>query len=158
MRGLPPACLFTLELSREGLLVLLILQSHGLGPLQLLVGLVGHHAAVHEPAEHGDQQQDLEDPPLPAGARSAPHDDAGALLPAVRDTKPRLCRWKLPRVLNFPAPLPSLPEHFQRESYKQAAAFVDIFFYFLYNECSVSLPRLQSRTFIFVIDFKCCFF
>lgn len=67
---------FTLELRRQGLLVLLVLERHGLGPPQLLVHLVGHHAAVQHPAHHRDQQQALEDPALPAGAHPVPHGGA----------------------------------------------------------------------------------
>lgn len=85
--------------------MLLILQCHRLGPLQLFVGLIGHHPAVHHPADHGDQQQDLEDPPLPAGAHPVPHVGA-ATLPAVGASKPRLRRWKLPDTTFFFTLLP----------------------------------------------------
>lgn len=91
---------FTLELSRERLLVLLILERHRLGPLELFVHLVGYHPPVHHPAHHGDQQQALEDPPLPPGAHPVSH-IGPAPLPAVCANKPRLCCWKLPTQLFF---------------------------------------------------------
>lgn len=62
-----------MQLSREGLLVLLVLQGRGLGPLELFVHLVGDHPAVDHPADHGEQQETLEDPALPPGAHPAPH-------------------------------------------------------------------------------------
>lgn len=67
---------FTLKLRRQGLLVLLVLERHGLGPPELLVHLVGHHASVQHPAHHRDEQQTLEEPALPAGANPVPHDGA----------------------------------------------------------------------------------
>lgn len=83
---------FTLELRRQGLLVLLVLESQGLGPLELPVHLVGDHASVHEPAHHGDQQQTLEDPALPAGAHPVSHGGPAAL-PNARPPQSRL--WKV---------------------------------------------------------------
>lgn len=81
------ATVFTLELRRQRLLVLLVLHCHGLGPLELLVHLVGHHAAVQHPADHGEQQQALEDPALPAGAHPVSH-VGPAPLPTVCARKP----------------------------------------------------------------------
>lgn len=88
----------TLELRRQGLLVLLVLQRHRLGPPQLIVHLVGHHPPVEDAADHGEQQKTLEDPPLPAGAHPGPHAGA-APLPAACATKPRRCCWELLREL-----------------------------------------------------------
>lgn len=94
------APVFTLELCRQRLLVLLILQCHCLRPLELFVHLVGHHAPVHHPADHGDQKETLEDPPLPPGTHPVSH-VGPAPLPAVYARKPRLCRWKVPTQLFF---------------------------------------------------------
>lgn len=91
---------FTLELSRECLLVLLVLQCHRLRPLELLVHLIRYHPGVHRPADHGDQQETLEDPPLPPGAHPVSH-VGPAPLPAVCTRKPRLCCWKLRSQLFF---------------------------------------------------------
>lgn len=49
--------------------------------------LVGHHAAVQHPADHGEQQQALEDPALPAGAHPVSH-VGPAPLPTVCARKP----------------------------------------------------------------------
>lgn len=89
---------FTLELCWERLLVLLVLQRHRLRPLELFVHLVRHHAPVQDPAHHGEQQQTLEDPPLPPGANPVSH--VGRAAP-VRARKPRLCCGKLPTQLFF---------------------------------------------------------
>lgn len=89
---------FTLELRRQGLLVLLVLERHRLGPPQLLVHLVRYHAAVEHPADHREHQEALEDPPLPPGADPVPH-VGPAPLPAVCATKPRLDCSKLPTSL-----------------------------------------------------------
>lgn len=109
--------MFTLELRRERLLVLLVLQRHRLRPLQLFVHLIGNHPPVHHPADHGEQQEKLEDPALPAGAHPVPH-VGPTPLPAVCSRKPRLCCWKLPTQLFTSRwrlrkpPLPTIPEHF----------------------------------------------
>jgi len=66
-------CVFTLQLCRERLLVLLVLERRRLGPLELPVHLVGHHAAVDDAEHHGEQQQRLEDPPLSPGAHAVAH-------------------------------------------------------------------------------------
>lgn len=78
---------FTLELCRERLLVLLVLQRHRLGPPELFMHLIGHEPPVHHPADHGDQQQALEDPSLPAGAHPVSHVGPTAL-PTVGARKP----------------------------------------------------------------------
>lgn len=118
---------FTLELRRQRLLVLLVLQCHRLGPLELFVHLIRDHPPVQHPADHGDKQETLEDPPLPPGAHPVSH-VGPAPLPAVCATKPRLCCWKLPGSTSFfltsrwrpplslSLSLPSLPEHFQAET------------------------------------------
>lgn len=114
---------FTLELRRQRFLVLLVLQCHRLGPLELFVHLIRDHPPVQHPADHGDQQETLEDPPLPPGAHPVSH-VGPAPLPAVCATKPRLCCWKLPDSTSFFSlppgeallSLPSLPEHFQAET------------------------------------------
>lgn len=90
--------LFTLELRRQGLLVLLVLQRHRLGSPQLFVHLVGHHPPVEHSTGHGDQQETLEDPPLPPGTNPVSHVGPAAL-PAVCASKPRLCCWELPSQL-----------------------------------------------------------
>lgn len=109
---------FTLELRRQGLLVLLVLQRHRLRPLKLCVHLVRYHPAVQHPADHRDQQETLEDPPLPPGAHPVSH-GGPAPLPAVCARKPRLCCWKLrielflftPRWRPLTPHSPSIPTH-----------------------------------------------
>lgn len=96
--------LFTLELRRERLLVLLVLECHGLRPLQLFVYLIRHHTPVHHPAHHGDQQETLEDPALPPWAHPVSH-VGPAPLPAIWASKPRLCCWKLPPTSTFYLPV-----------------------------------------------------
>lgn len=91
---------FTLELRRQGFLVLLVLQRHRFRPLKLCVHLVRYHPAVQHPADDCEQQETLEDPPLPPGAHPVSH-GGPAPLPAVCARKPRLCCWKLRTELFF---------------------------------------------------------
>lgn len=147
---------FTLELSRECLLVLLVLQCHRLRPLELLVHLIRYHPGVHRPADHGDQQETLEDPPLPPGAHPVSH-VGPAPLPAVCTRKPRLCCWKLRSqlfffffffhllVLRSPPAFLSVPQHFQAEKYELCANVSRCRHYFSIATSTRDSPlRLQS--------------
>lgn len=98
--SLTHSTVFTLELSRQRLLVLLVLQCHRLRPLQLFVHLVRHHPAVHHPTDHREQQQELEDPSLSPGAHPVTHVGPAPLRDAWA-RMPRLCCGKLPTSLLF---------------------------------------------------------
>lgn len=63
----------TLELGRERLLMLLVFQSQGFCPLQLLVHFIPNHSSITEDKHHSGEKQKLEDFPLLSGANPTAH-------------------------------------------------------------------------------------